>query len=120
MRRWFAILLLAVLPFQFSWAAVAAYCGHESGQQAQHLGHHAHQHTGPDAAELGSAPADHKAPAGADVDCGQCHGTCANLPAPVGTLPAPLLAPHAVPPVEGAVRTLAQSPPERPQWLPLA
>jgi hypothetical protein len=25
-----------------------------------------------------------------------------------------------VTPVEGIVRTLAQSPPERPQWLPLA
>jgi hypothetical protein len=30
------------------------------------------------------------------------------------------LASHPVTPVEGVVRTLAQSPPERPQWLPLA
>jgi len=29
-RRILAILLLAVLPFQFSWAAVASYCGHET------------------------------------------------------------------------------------------
>jgi len=27
MRRWLAILMLALLPLQFSWAAVAAYCG---------------------------------------------------------------------------------------------
>jgi hypothetical protein len=27
---------------------------------------------------------------------------------------------HPVTPVDGIVRTIAQSPPERPQWLPLA
>jgi hypothetical protein len=46
MRRWLAILMLALLPLQFGWAAVAVYCGHESDPQAQHLGHHEHQHTG--------------------------------------------------------------------------
>ena len=38
MRRWFAIALLVLLPFQFTWAAVASYCGHESDAQAQHFG----------------------------------------------------------------------------------
>ena len=45
MRRWLSILMLTLLPLQFSWAAVAAYCGHETGQHAEHLGHHEHQHT---------------------------------------------------------------------------
>ena len=42
--------LLLVLPLQFSWAATARYCGHESAQQGQaphkgqHPGHHSHQH----------------------------------------------------------------------------
>ena len=36
--------MLALLPLQFSWAAVAAYCGHETGQHAEHLGHHEHRH----------------------------------------------------------------------------
>ena len=120
MRRWLAILMLALLPLQFSWAAVAAYCGHESGQQAQHLGHHEHQHTGQATTDLDSAPADQSAPAGFDFDCGHCHGTCASLPAPMdGTTPLTLTS-HPVTPVEGTLRTLAQSPPERPQWLPLA
>ena len=120
MRRWLAILMLTLLPLQFSWAAVAAYCGHESGQHAQHLGHHEHQHTGQAAADKGSAPADQSAPAGFAFDCGHCHGTCASMPAPVdGTTPL-ALASHPVTPVKGTLRTIAQSPPERPQWLPLA
>ncbi|MDT7838492.1 hypothetical protein [Aquabacterium sp. OR-4] len=44
MRRWFAILLLALLPLQFSWAAVAAYCSHEATPQGPHIGHHEHHH----------------------------------------------------------------------------
>ena len=42
MRRWLAILLLVCLPLQFSWAAVADYCMHESGETADHVGHHDH------------------------------------------------------------------------------
>lgn len=120
MRRWLAILMLTLLPLQFSWAAVAAYCGHESIQHAQHLGHHEHQHAGQATDDEDGAPAYQSAPAGFDFDCGHCHGTCANMPAPMdGTTPL-TLATYPVAPVEGTVRTLAQSPPERPQWLPLA
>ena len=118
MRRWLAILMLALLPLQFSWAAVAAYCGHESGQQAQHLGHHEHQHAGQAGPGQDSGPAD--AQAGFDFDCGHCHGTCASMPAPAVNLAPITLVSHPVTSVEGTLRTLAQSPPERPQWLPLA
>ena len=44
MRRWLATLLLVLLPFQFSWAAVGGYCQHETGAAAKHFGHHNHQH----------------------------------------------------------------------------
>jgi hypothetical protein len=45
MRRLIAVFMLALLPFQFSWSAVAAYCMHESSTaQSQHLGHHEHKH----------------------------------------------------------------------------
>lgn len=118
MYRWIAVLMLALLPLQFSWAAVAAYCGHESGDQAQHLGHHEHQHAGPTSADQDSAPAD--AQAGFDFDCGHCHGTCACMPAPAGGLAPLMLVSHPVTCIECTLRTLAQSPPERPQWLPLA
>jgi len=120
MRRWLAILMLTLLPLQFSWAAVAAYCGHETGKHAQHLGHHEHQHAGQTATGKDSAPADQKAPAGFDFDCGHCHGTCASMPALAADMTPLTLASHPVTPVKGLVRTLAQSPPERPQWLPLA
>jgi hypothetical protein len=120
MRRWLAILMLALLPLQFSWAAVAVYCGHESDPQAQHLGHHEHQHNGQATADHDSAPANQSAPAGFDFDCGHCHGTCAGMPAPMDETTPLALTSHPVTPVDGIVRTIAQSPPERPQWLPLA
>lgn len=118
MRRWLAILMLVLLPLQFSWAAVAVYCGHESDQQAQHLGHHEHQHAGQADPGQDSGPSD--AQAGFDFDCGHCHGTCASMPAPADDLAPLTVVSHPVTSVEGTLRTLAQSPPERPQWLPLA
>jgi hypothetical protein len=120
MRRWLAILILTLLPLQFSWAAVAAYCGHETGQHTKHLGHHEHQHAKQAKADQDQAPADPNAAAGLDFDCGHCHGTCMSMPAPVGDMLAPALASPPAPLAAGTVRTLAQSPPERPQWPPLA
>ena len=120
MRRWFAIFMLALLPLQFSWAAVAAYCGHETGQHAEHLGHHEHRHADQAKADQDSAPADQKAPAGFDFDCGHCHGHCAGML----DFPAGLKA-HAV---GSAPPRLAEAPSaehlpaqlERPQWACLA
>lgn len=120
MRRWLAILMLTLLPIQFSWAAVASYCGHESGAAAQHLGHHEHQHAGQPSADKDSTPEDQSASTGYDFDCGHCHGTCASMPAPAGDMTPLTLTSHPTAPGEGVIRTLAQSPPERPQWLPLA
>lgn len=119
MRRWFAIILLALLPLQFSWAAVAAYCGPEGGQQIQHLGHHEHQHADPFKADADNAQADQTASAGFDHDCSHCHCTCAGLTGMGGSVATLTPSSHPLPPVAGVLRTLAQSPPERPQWLPL-
>lgn len=125
MRRWFALLLIALLPIQFSWAAVAAYCGHESNVQAQHWGHHEHQHTGtggtdtpPDVVLDGAADAEPSA--GLHVDCGHCHASCAGLPVPASALSLPALAAPAAAHGVPAARSLAPTPPERPQWQPLA
>lgn len=122
MRRWLAIVLLALLPLQFSWAAVAAYCAHEAG--GSHVGHHEHQHHGvatPDTAADGDdAQADTKLPGAADADCGHCHGGCAGVLAAVAIAHAasprgrPVIAP------EKSVRARAPTPPERPQWAALA
>ena len=73
MGRWFATLLLVLLPFQFSWAAVATYCMHERAPaQSQHVGHHEHNH---EASNLpGKADDGLQASDTFDVDCCLCHG----------------------------------------------
>lgn len=124
MRRWFVILLLCLLPLQFSWAAVAAYCGHEGNKPAQHLGHHEHQHAGDDAASSAHAGSskttDSGSPAGFDFDCGHCHGSCASVAMPAEPMVPSAGAAPWVASLQDALRTRAQSPPERPQWRVLA
>lgn len=135
MRRFLAVLLLALLPIQLGWAAVASYCGHESDAAARHFGHHEHQHHADDAADHDGARADvgkevdgaaSPENAGgslagmADLDCSACHlhlagaifPSIAPQASPQGLFPAPPTEhrPHAVP----------TAPPERPQWQRLA
>lgn len=118
MRRWLALVLLALLPLQFSWAAVAAYCGHEAGEAALHVGHHEHAHAGLPEASPDISAADPGAVA--DFDCGHCHGSGASLPAAQRDVDPAGLATARVTSAPGALRTRAPSPPERPQWRPLA
>lgn len=72
MRRWLTVLLLVLLPLQLGWAALGSYCQHETGRQAQHLGHHSHPHQGllgnkqGDTAEKGK---------GLHGDCNACFAT---------------------------------------------
>jgi DNA-directed RNA polymerase subunit M/transcription elongation factor TFIIS len=126
MRRWFAVFLLILLPLQFSWAAVASYCGHENEAQARHFGHHEHQHQHQEDADVDSGtgtisdgPAG-SSPGSFDFDCGHCHGSCAGLLQAQKTLPSLVKSSRPGAPVEGFARTLAPTPPERPQWASLA
>jgi hypothetical protein len=48
MRRYLAIFLLVLLPLQYSWAAMASYCEHETSVTAKHPGHHTHDHASVD------------------------------------------------------------------------
>ncbi|RZT36603.1 cation efflux protein, CzcI family [Cupriavidus agavae] len=67
MRRFLLICLLFVLPFQFSWAAAASYCQHETTVASWHLGHHEHRHqAAQDGVEKEKMPV-------VDTDCGVCH-----------------------------------------------
>ena len=119
MRRLIVVFMLALLPFQFSWSAVAAYCMHEnSTDQAQHLGHHEHKHE----AKSGVGQAD-KTGQGADmsdVDCSVCHG------AGIGALNWSS-AKHRVShdsrvdsPSGERLAAVTPTPPDRPQWPVLA
>jgi hypothetical protein len=121
-RRILAIVLLAFLPFQFSWAAVASYCGHEEPVGAAHFGHHAHQHHAEPGADLETAAeaTGDKAPGAIDLDCGHCHGTCSAMPALPAVLPGALSTAHPGATVDAACGAHAPTRPERPKWRPLA
>jgi hypothetical protein len=77
MRRWLTLLLLVMLPLQFTWAAAAAYCQHEQAPAARHMGHHEHEHPGAQGEQQqGKKAADPDATKAAkvfgDTDCGYC------------------------------------------------
>jgi hypothetical protein len=93
MRRWIAMFLLALLPFQALWAAVEPYCLHERAPSAaHHLGHHEHSHHAEVKADQAGHSADadlSQADAMADHDH-HCCGTASLLPASLpwpGTMP---------------------------------
>lgn len=119
MRRWLTILLLVMLPFQFTWAAAAAYCQHETSPDAQHIGHHQHEHK--DVSDAGAAKTDAQdagksAKLFGDNDCGYCHLSAAK-PVQVQALEVPALKGPAV--QDAPVQPLPTRDPdrlERPNW----
>lgn len=120
MRQLFVIVLLALLPFQFTWAAMASYCGHEGDALAQQFGHHEQQLPSDATLNQDSGDLAGKTLGSSDLDCGHCHGTCSEMPIPNDGLMQLAIASHPVTSDEGIVRNLRHSPPERPQWAPLA
>lgn len=118
MRRWLVIFLMALLPLQLSWAAVAAYCQHEPAPARDaHFGHHAHEHHESDAADQDGHAAP-KSPLTVDDDCGTCHlGHAPTLLNDTITLAPPVLPPrvarqHALP--ASHVPPLPERPDRRP------
>jgi hypothetical protein len=117
MKRYLAIFLLVLLPLQFSWAAIASYCEHETAVAAEHLGHHTHDHGSADHQESSKKTAQS---AGMDHDCATCHLGCAA--ALVSDLNTTTLATDNVHPLllQVIVSQLSRERPERPQWPVLA
>ena len=77
MRRWRSILLLVMLSFQFSWAAAASYCQHETGKLSSHFGHHEHKHEAANVKASDNERGDKASSFGAlDDDCSLCHLGC--------------------------------------------
>jgi hypothetical protein len=117
MKRYLAIFLLVLLPLQFSWAAMASHCQHETGVMAQHTGHHTHDH----------ATADHQGSSenattltGLDHDCATCHlGCAAALVSDLKTITVAVSNDHPL-----LLQAMASQPsterPERPKWPVLA
>lgn len=92
MRRLIAVLLLALVSLQSSWAVAAAYCGHETSRDAAHFGHHVDGHVTArgdghgHADALGAQQVDGQADAdslGATVDAAE-HGDTDDVGAPGG------------------------------------
>jgi hypothetical protein len=76
MRRWLILCLLFMLPLQFTWAAAAAYCQHETTSGAGHFGHHEHDHRAESGASMTKAEGKDSAKGSGlsvDSDCGYCH-----------------------------------------------
>ena len=75
MRRFVLILLMFVLPLQFSWAAVAGVCEIESSAGAlSAFGYHVHEHDHADEAQADAAQQGTTLNTDVDRDCGPCHG----------------------------------------------
>ncbi|RZL47741.1 MAG: cobalt-zinc-cadmium resistance protein [Variovorax sp.] len=121
MTRWLLIVLMVLLPAQFSWAAAAPYCAHESNPISFHVGHHAHVHqdASAEAQHTASAPEKEasKSPVASDhSDCHYCHGVAGQLASPAA-LELELPARHvflavAIARLEGSRATSI----ERPKW----
>ncbi|MRV75144.1 hypothetical protein GJ700_25850 [Duganella sp. FT92W] len=117
MARQFLFFMLTIVALQFSWLAISAYCGHESGRAARHFGHH--EHTGH--ADETTAAMKEKSPSLAKkltphTDCSSCsHAPLA--PASLDTaLGHGLLAQMSQTMPLSAPASAYSPPPERPQW----
>jgi len=113
MHRLVLVFLLLLLPVQWTWAAAASVCRHESGAASQHFAHHEHQH---EAGVNGAAEVKNLSESGtslfdlAHADCASCHGAA---PALTALQQAPSLHP---PPLQGAtpyLRVVTAGIPER-------
>ena len=114
MRRLVLICMVLLLPVQWTWAAAASYCAHETGLASKHFGHHDHQHK---AASSEASKDGKSAPAGLDTDCDYCHLSGLQWIAPVQALvlsPTVAALPPDGPPLRGSHLT---SGPERPDRL---
>jgi hypothetical protein len=118
MRR-LVVFLLLIVPLQLSWAAVSAYCEHETEAASHHVGHHEHKHQSEQPSKGHDPGADSKS-SSFDADCGVCHagGSMAMFDG--------IALSHLADPDVVFVRpstfhlTLFTSKPERPKWLGLA
>lgn len=121
MRRWLVMLMLVLLPLQFSWAAVGSVCAADTGAPAGHADGQGHGHGPHDAHGADTAAVDDGASPGAPaVDCGHCPAHFLGLPtgpaAPVATARGNA---QAVP-AEVARAQHVPARPDRPQWSRLA
>ncbi|MGV7207188.1 hypothetical protein ACLB1G_04970 [Oxalobacteraceae bacterium A2-2] len=117
MARRIVFMLITLLALQFSWSVVAAYCTHETGRAAQHLGHHPDTNAADDVAASDPDQAPDKT--SAHTHCSSCaHGALSM--AGMAAIVHPRLA-EAAPTATGMIPSpYTTAPPERPQWTAAA
>jgi len=115
-KKLLLILLLTILPIQYSWSMAAVYCQHES-ETTSHFGHHGHQHQ-----SLSDEDGDHggKPVKKAHGDCEVCHHAVqASVPAADTPLMAAGARTYASPLPSQYLSYIAEGPP-RPNWTLVA
>jgi hypothetical protein len=117
MKKYLAIFLLVLMPLQFSWAAVASYCQHETGVTAKHPGHHTHEHASADQLE---ASQNTSQSASMDHDCVTCHLGCAAALVSVQSTTTVTASDDNPIHLQATGSQLFRERPERPQWPLLA
>ena len=113
MKRYLAIFLLVLLPLQFSWAAMAGYCEHETTVTAKHQGHHSHDHAAADTQESGKNTAQSVC---MDHDGAACHLGCAATPVSDLNMTTVAVSDNHPLHLQVIVSLLSRERPERPQW----
>lgn len=103
------ILLLTILPIQYSWSMAAVYCQHEASKVA-HFGHHGHEHQAQAGDEDGGKLSKHG-------DCEVCHHAVqASAPFAEAVLTAAPAVVYAPPSALHYHSYIADGPP-RPDWF---
>jgi hypothetical protein len=117
MKRLLLIFLLAIVPFQASWAVVATYCQHEKEVTTRHFGHHQHQHEHQHEHQHAQAEEQQKdSTIKFHTDCLTCHGLAAAMVTPpVGTLPIEPLSLGSNS-ADSYLESIPSPRPEKPQW----
>jgi hypothetical protein len=72
MHRFILIVLMFLVPFQWTWAAAANVCQHETG--GAHFGHHEHQHEASSPGSVLDTEENDARALSVHPDCKVCHG----------------------------------------------
>jgi hypothetical protein len=110
-KKLLLILLLTILPIQYSWSVAAVYCQHEQAK-VSHFGHHGHEHQA-----LSDDGADKSKPSKTHGDCEVCHHAVqASVPAADAPLVVAGVRSYARPLPSQYLSHISEGPP-RPNWL---
>lgn len=116
MKRLLIILLLAILPLQATWAAVATCCQHEKEVAFRHVGHHEHQHEHGHE-QVHSQEQQKDSSVKVHTDCLTCHGLAAAMIMPTVDATRVEASSLVSASPDSRLKSIPSSRPEKPQWM---